>query len=363
MKPFPTPAIGLYRVARPVLFALEPETAHRFALTLLKLGYPFGPAGRPDPRLATRVWGRSFTSPIGLAAGFDKNGEAIHGCFRIGFGFVEIGGVTPLPQPGNPKPRLFRVPSMDALINRFGLNSAGVDAVALRLEAVRRRPGPIGVNLGRNKDSADAVADYVGLARRLAGAADYLVLNVSSPNTPGLRSLQDPSTLAGLIDAVADALPAESTDAARPALLVKLSPDLTAEDEAAIAELVAERPVNGLVISNTTIDRPAGLPAAMANEAGGLSGAPLRQRSTAMIARMWRLTGGRLPIVGVGGVASGQDAYDKILAGASLVQLYSALVYRGPGLVRHVNRSLAALLARDGFATVADAVGAGADRT
>lgn len=307
-----------------------------------------------DPVLHTKVWGRDFSNPIGMAAGFDKDGVAVAPLLRLGFGFVEIGGVTPRPQTGNPRPRLFRLPGQGALINRLGLNSAGMSAVAANLGG-NRRSGPVGVNLGRNKDSADAEADYRSLVATFAGLADFLVVNVSSPNTPGLRALQGRDPLARLLAGI---LAARAATGHQVPVLVKIAPDLTADERADIAVVALESGIDGLVVSNTTIARPDGLPPDLAGEAGGLSGRPLMGPSTALLREMAEKTGRRLPIIGVGGVASGADAYAKIRAGASLVQLYTALVYQGPALVTAVKRDLAALLHADGFGSVAEAVGA-----
>ena len=353
------PTMTGYDLLRPLLFRLPPETAHRLAITALQrrlVGRQRSPIGH-DPALAARVGPLALASPLGLAAGFDKDAQAIAGCFGLGFGFVEVGGVTPRPQPGNPKPRVFRLPRQRALINRLGLNSAGHAVVAHRLKAARERglPGPVGVNLGFNKGNPHPVDDYVAGVAAFAGLADFLTVNVSSPNTPGLRDLQERAALSHLLQRVRSALTAL---AAPPALFVKIAPDLDDAAAAAIAETVVAAGVDGLVVGNTTIARPDGLPSWALQAAGGLSGQPLRDRATALVARMARLIGpAGLPIIGVGGVASGADAYAKIRAGASAVQLYTALVYRGPGLVRRIERELLGLLSRDGV-SVAEAVGA-----
>ncbi len=343
-----------YRAARPALRLVDAEVAHRLAVLGLRAGLaPAAPAA--DAVLACRVGGLAFASPVGLAAGFDKHAEVPDAALRLGFGHVEIGGVTPRPQPGNPKPRLFRLDEDRAVINRYGLNSEGLDAVAARLAArPRRGAGPIGANLGKNKDSTDEAADFVAVARRLAPLVDFLVVNVSSPNTPGLRDLQGRDSMRRIVEAVAAA---RDEAPARPLLLVKLAPDL---DEAGLADAAAvalETGLDGLVMGNTTTARPPSLVGRHRAETGGLSGRPLRDLSTQRVAELWRLTEGRMPIVGTGGIESGADAYAKIRAGASLVQLYSAMVFHGPGLVRRINADLARLLRRDGFAAVAEAVG------
>ncbi|TDQ82081.1 dihydroorotate oxidase A [Dongia mobilis] len=357
----------LYPLLRPLLFRLDAERAHRLAVRALA-GCGSGGQRPADTMLAQRIWGRHFPNPIGLAAGFDKNAECYAGALGLGFGFVEIGSVTPLPQAGNPRPRLFRLPQARAVVNRMGFNNDGMEAVAARLAARDRAGGIVGVNLGKNKETADAAADYEKGIACLGPFADYLVINVSSPNTPGLRALQGRAPLAALIDrarAARDALPV-APNGGRPPLLLKIAPDLTAEDRVDIAEVAlgrhggnhASRGLDGLIISNTTIERPAEIGAAWQNEAGGLSGAPLFGPSTALLRDMYRLTEGRLPLIGVGGIASAAEAYAKIRAGASLVQLYSALVYEGPGLPARIARELPALLAQDGFGHVAEVVGA-----
>lgn len=336
---------------------LPPETAHGAAVRALAAGLVPPLRMAADPALRMRLWGREFPNPIGLAAGFDKDAQAFAACLRLGFGFVEIGSVTPRPQPGNPRPRLFRLVEDGAIVNRMGFNSRGLEFAAARLAQRRPGLGIVGANLGKNKESADAVADYAAGARRLAPFADYLVINVSSPNTPGLRALQGREPLARLIDATMAAR-AEAAPAPPPPLLLKIAPDLTEEDKGDIAEVALGSGIDGLIVSNTTIARPASLRSVQAGEAGGLSGRPLFGSSTAVLADMYRLTGGRLPLIGVGGIASGADAYAKIRAGASLVQLYTALIYQGPGLIRRLRRDLAALVRADGYGTLAEAVGA-----
>ncbi|WP_374440866.1 quinone-dependent dihydroorotate dehydrogenase [Stella sp.] len=349
--------MDLYRAALPLIRALPAEAAHDLTLRLLESGLAPAPRVAADPpALAVELWGRRFPNPVGLAAGFDKDARVPDAMLRFGFGFVETGTVTPHPQAGNAKPRLFRLPEDRAVINRFGFNNRGLDAYAARL-AARPRAGIVGANVGKNKDQADAVADYVAGIERVAPLADYLVVNVSSPNTPGLRDLQRREPLLALARAVLAAR-ARAVPAGAPPLLLKVAPDLTDEDRDDIAQVALESGVDGLVVGNTTVSRPAGLRAAAKGEAGGLSGRPLFPLSTAVLGDLWRRTQGRIPIVGAGGVASGADAYAKIRAGASLVQLYTALVYEGPGLVRRIKAELAALLARDGFARAAEAVGA-----
>jgi dihydroorotate dehydrogenase len=350
---------ALFDLALPLLRALPPETAHRASLRALRLGLAPHRA-RPDPAsLRIRLWGKSFPNPIGLAAGFDKDAEVPDQMLRFGFGFVECGTLTPRPQPGNPRPRLFRLLEDEGLINRLGFNNQGLAAAAARLRARRRRGGIIGVNIGKNRDTADDIADYVQGVTALAPLADYLVVNVSSPNTPGLRELQRKSAVMALIERLLAARASVMPDNPPP-LLLKIAPDLSPEDRVDLAQAALASGIEGLVISNTTVARPPALRSAQAHEPGGLSGKPLFAPSTALLAEMYRLTGGKLPIIGVGGIASGADAYEKIRAGASLVQLYTALVYHGPGLVQRIKRELTALLSRDGFVSLSDAVGANA---
>jgi dihydroorotate dehydrogenase len=336
-----------------LLHLLEPETAHRLVLGAL----PWLPA-RPLPapaRLRTSFAGLDLAHPLGLAAGFDKNAEAPEPLLRQGFAFVEVGTVTPRPQVGNPRPRLFRLPEDRAVINRMGFNNEGLDAVAGRLA---RRSGRrvVGVNIGINKDCDDPAADYLAGFRRLHLLADYLTVNVSSPNTPGLRALQRREPLQRLLGTLVEAR-GQQAGPAKP-LFVKIAPDLTPDDEEAIADVAQSAGIDGLIVSNTTVARPAGLRGRHRAETGGLSGAPLFGPSTELLRRMARRLAGRVPLIGVGGIASGADAYAKIRAGASAVQLYTGLVYGGPGLIGRILGELDTLLARDGFASVREAVGA-----
>lgn len=353
--------IDLFPVVGPILRSFDPETAH--TLTIWSLATGISPVGRvvEDPALAIRLWGRDFANPVGLAAGFDKDAVVLDPVLRLGFGFVEAGSVTPRPQPGNPKPRLFRLTEQGAVINRMGFNNKGLDAFAARLERrladPRRAAGIVGANIGKNKDTVEAADDYAIGVERLAPLADYLVVNVSSPNTPGLRTLQGREPLRHLLGRALDAR-ARAVAGDPPPLLLKIAPDLTDEDKADIAAVALETGIDGLIVSNTTVARPAEIPERFRGEAGGLSGRPLFAASTALLADMHRLTGGRLPMIGSGGIASGADAYAKIRAGASLIQLYTALVYQGPALVAAIKAELSARLKADGFACLADAVGA-----
>ena len=348
-----------FGLMRPVLHALDPETAHNLTIRALKSG--LGPRVRPDRHAALRttVCGLDFPNPLGLAAGFDKNGEVPDALLRAGMGFAECGTVTPLAQAGNSKPRIFRLTEDRAVVNRLGFNNRGLEFAASRLEARTGRPGIVGANIGVNKDSNDQIADYVTGLDRLYGLADYFTVNISSPNTPGLRDLQGKSALERLLNRLLEIREGKIAGGIeRKPILLKIAPDLDGGDKQDIADVVVARPLDGLIVSNTTITRPETLHSAHAGEQGGLSGAPLMALSTAVLADMYRLTGGKLALVGAGGVASGADAYAKIRAGASLVQLYSALVCQGPGLIPIVQDELARLLARDGYASVADAVGA-----
>jgi dihydroorotate dehydrogenase len=355
----------------PLVRLFDVETSHKIGILAAKMGV-FPKETRPDPAcLRTTVWGREFPNPLGVAAGFDKDAEVIEPLLALGFGFVEVGSITPLPQPGNPKPRAFRLPEHGAVINRYGFNSEGADAARNRLAAFRQKQaaaasgsfpaGLLGVNLGKNKLSEDAAADYSTGVTKLAPFADYLVINISSPNTPGLRSLQGRKELETLVKSVK-----QTRDGMKwagplgpPPLLVKIAPDLTSDDMEDIAAVALAQGIDGLIVSNTTITRPGPIGEdPVGKETGGLSGKPLFQMATEVLRQMYTLTGGKLPIIGVGGVSSGEDAYAKIRAGASLVELYSAFAYEGPKLVPRVKRELAELLERDGFSSVAEAVGA-----
>lgn len=349
--------MNLYRLVRPLLYLVPPETAHQLSLAALAWG--LGPRFRnpSDPALAVTLWGRRFANPLGLAAGFDKFARVIGPMMDLGFGFVEVGTITPSPQPGNPKPRLFRLGQDQAIINRLGFNSEGAVACAQRLEIWRRGgcPGVLGVNIGKNKESRDAAADYREGARRLGAYADYLVINVSSPNTPGLRDLQAVAELDELLDAVGQGLSALDRP---PPVLVKIAPDLSDEALADIATLATAGRMDGLMIANTTTDRPKGLGSRHRIESGGLSGRPLFAPSTRVLAACWQATVGKVPLIGIGGIGSAEDAYAKIRAGASLVALYSSLVFEGPALVPRIVAGLGPLMRGDGFTTISEAVGA-----
>ncbi|XP_073440640.1 dihydroorotate dehydrogenase (quinone), mitochondrial isoform X1 [Dendrobates tinctorius] len=344
--------------------AISPERAHTLSLKFAALGLVPRCAQHHSQHLETTVLGYKFRNPVGLAAGFDKHAEAVDGLFKMGFGFVEIGSVTPDPQEGNQKPRVFRLPEDQAIINRYGFNSHGIAVVRHRLlrraetqKTLTAEGMPLGINLGKNKISENAVADYTIGVRELGPLADYLVINVSSPNTPGLRALQGREKLHHLLAKVVNArnsLPYEH----RPAILVKIAPDLSRSDKEDIAAVVTELGIEGLIVTNTTVSRPSTLKDPCSIEAGGLSGAPLRDLSTQTIKEMYALTSGQVPIIGVGGVSCGLDALEKIRAGASLVQLYTALTYQGPPVIGKVTRELETLLIDQGFSSVSEAVGA-----
>ena len=345
-------------IATAGLRCLPPETAHGAAIALLGLGRPPAPPP-PDPALAVTLWGLRFPTPVGLAAGFDKDARCPDAAARLGLGFGEAGTVTPEPQPGNPKPRLFRLRQERALINRYGFNSAGLEVVAARLERWRGANGaypcPLGINIGVNKESADPARDYAASLTRVAPLADYVAVNVSSPNTPGLRAWQAGDALNRLLATLAEAH--ARLDPAPP-ILLKLAPEIEGDSLAALLKAIEGAPIAGLILTNTTTTRPPGLVSRRRAEEGGLSGPPLAPRALEVLHRAYALTDGRLPLIGVGGIDSAEAAYARIRAGASLVQLYTALVYRGPSLIREITQGLARLLAKDDFASLEQAIGA-----
>ncbi len=347
----------LFRLARPAIFALDSETAHRLAIAGLKAlptrGARFSLGILGGAR--TSVAGLDFPNPVGVAAGFDKDAEVPDALLGLGFGFAEVGSITPRPQAGNPKPRLFRLVEDEAVINRMGFNNAGGEAALERLRARGARPGVIGINIGANKDSQDRSADYAAMARMMAPYASYLAINVSSPNTPGLRALQDASVLSDLIERVVAARD-EVVSEAPPPIFLKVAPDLEPSDIDAIARITLDKKLGALIVSNTTISRP-DLASRHAKEPGGLSGGPLRALAQQRVRDFRKATGAAIPLVGVGGIATAEHAWERIRAGASLVQLYSAMVYEGPGLGARIAKGIERLMHRDGFATVAEAVG------
>jgi dihydroorotate dehydrogenase len=352
----------VYRWLRAPLFLIPAEPAHRLGMQVLKLlgrssrlsRWKRARATRTSIDLSIRAAGLELANPVGLAAGLDKNAEAVIGLFALGFGAVEVGTVTSHAQPGNPKPRLFRIRKECALLNRMGFNNVGAAEVAARLARLASRPGPVGVNIGKGRDTPieQAVEDYVRCAEVLAPVADYLVVNASSPNTPGLRQLQEPERLAALLAAVRSAV--DRVGPPRP-LLVKISPDLAPNAIDEIVDVAIAAGAQGLIATNTTTQRP--FSHRLSSEQGGVSGAPLREMATQTVRRVFARSRGRLSVVGVGGIFSGADAYEKIRAGSSWVQIYTGLVYQGPSVVSHILRELEALLRRDGFTSLRDAVG------
>ena len=354
------------KIAKPLLFRLDPEIAHRLTIGFMRaatvarlLDKMYGVPRAPE--LAVDVCGLSFPSPVGLAAGLDKNAEAVRAFSSLGFGFVEVGTVTPRPQPGNERPRLFRLPEHEALINRMGFNNAGAEAVAANLRETGALRIPVGVNIGKNKATPNdrAEDDYRACVGALYPYGDFFVVNVSSPNTPDLRNLQHGDSLGRLIAAVVDETDRQRERHGGPAkpVFVKIAPDVTDEQLAAMAETIAQSRASGMIAANTTVSRE-GVTHPRAGETGGLSGRPLAARSTEVIRSLYRLTGGKLPIIGCGGIFSAADAYEKIRAGACLVEVYTALIYKGPELLRELNAGLVDLLKRDGWTHVSQAVGA-----
>ena len=349
---------GLFdRLSRPLLRALDPEDAHRLAIGALR----FVPAlGRPSdpPELGVRAFGLNFPNPVGIAPGFDKNAEVPDALLRLGFGFVEAGTVTPRPQTGNPRPRLFRLDADQGVINRLGFNSDGAAAVRKRLTARAGQGGIVGVNIGANRDSTDRAADYAGLVETFAGVASYLTVNVSSPNTPGLRDLQEARALEDLLSRVLAAREKARARAGRLPVLLKIAPDLTLADLDDVVGVARKAGVDGMIVCNTTVTRPAALrDRDAARESGGLSGRPLFKLATRMLAETFVRAEGAFPIIGVGGIDSPAAAIAKIKAGATLVQLYSGLVYRGVGLVTEIKSELAAAIRRGNRGSLAAMVG------
>lgn len=339
-----------YSLISPLLFAIDSERAHRMTVAALA-NLPLLAAPAADPVLRIDLGGLSFPNPVGIAPGFDKNAEVPDALLRQGFGFAEVGTVTPRPQEGNPRPRLFRLVEDRAVINRMGFNNEGAEAAARRLRDRAGRIGIVGANIGANKDSEDRIADYAAMTRIMAPLASYMTVNISSPNTPGLRALQDEGALAALLDAVIDARGALSVP-----IFLKLAPDLEPDDIDAICRIALDHKLDALIVSNTTISRPP-LRSRHAGEAGGLSGAPLKDLALQRLKDFRSASGGSIPLIGVGGIASADDAWERIRAGASLVQLYSALVFEGPWLVRRIVRGLAERVKREGMSSIAQAIG------
>ncbi|UTW55507.1 quinone-dependent dihydroorotate dehydrogenase [Kordiimonas sp. SCSIO 12610] len=351
----------IFNSVKPFIHSLDPEKAHNLTIRSLKagLGGLFAGHSVKDTILNTNVFGLSFDNPIGLAAGFDKNAEVMRAMLAMGFGFVEAGTVTPKAQDGNEKPRLFRLSEDKAVINRFGFNNEGLDPFKKRLKSAQNI-GIIGANVGANKEATDRTEDYVNGVESLYGLCSYFTINISSPNTSGLRALQSKASLVDLVERVLTVRSEKiNNGAAYTPILVKIAPDLTTDDIDDISDVARSYEIDGLIVSNTTITRPNSLRSQHKHETGGLSGKPLMEPSTETLRTIYSATEGKVPLVGVGGVSSGKDAFEKICAGASLVQLYSALVYSGPGLVNQINKELAVLLRENGFNSVKEAVGSG----
>ncbi|MBI1300167.1 MAG: quinone-dependent dihydroorotate dehydrogenase [Alphaproteobacteria bacterium] len=353
--------LNLYRFVKPAIFKIDPETAHGMTIKALKTGAVRVCKKVTNDALSQNLFGLSFKNPVGLSAGFDKNGEVIEPILNLGFGFTEIGTVTPKPQIGNPKPRIFRDPKTESVINAMGFPNDGLEVFKRNLERFLNSParskGVVGINIGMNKDQTDPAADYCLLIEELGQMADYLTVNISSPNTPGLRNLQEKGPLSELLAKLMDTRAKHCPQ--NPSLLVKLAPDLNETQQEEIAETLLENKVDGVILANTTLDRPDYLPIDFAALKGGLSGAPVRQKSTTIIRNFYRLTSGKLTIIGVGGVSTAEDAYEKIKAGASLVQLYTGMIYQGPNIANNINNGLPKLLKNDGFNTIKDAIGSG----
>lgn len=351
-----------FKVIKPALHALDAEKAHSITMTALKSGLHPTFKIIDDPRLKVTLWDREFPNPVGLAAGFDKNAEAIGAVLKMGFGFTEVGTVTPKPQEGNPKPRVFRDPAHEAVINRMGFPNKGLDVfkanVVSYFKKGNRPQGIVGLNIGMNKDQSEPANDYCALIESLGQLADYFTINISSPNTPGLRNLQQRDNLLALVKRIREQRTLSCDEHDPPPILIKLAPDLDTAQQKELAHTVMEAEVDGLILTNTTLERPEYLSAGFKDQMGGLSGAPVRDKSTQIISHFYKYTHGKIPIIGIGGISSGADAYEKIKAGASLVQLYSALVYHGPELATQICKDLLIFIEKDGFDHISQAVGA-----
>lgn len=343
-----------FKYAKPVLHKLDPETAHGIGIKGMKMGmHPFHRI--KNSRLKTSLFGHEFLNPVGLAAGFDKNAEVISPILKMGFGFTEVGTVTPLPQDGNPRPRVFRDPSNNAVINRMGFPNKGYGAFLKNIQKTKKPTGGIvGINVGMNKEQTEPAEDYCALIKRLAPHADYFTVNISSPNTPGLRNLQAPENLAPLLK---DVKKTRDKTKEKPALLLKLAPDLTPKEQEEIAGVVMDQKIDGIILTNTTLGRPGILPQDFANEKGGLSGAVLTEKSNEVCRNFYKLTKGQIPIIGAGGISNAEDAYERIKSGASLIQLYTAMIFQGPDIAKDINDGLLELMNRDGVSSISDLVG------
>ncbi len=348
---------AVFELARPLLFALDPEQAHELTLKSLEAGVYPRPSVADDPRLTVSIWDMALPNPFGIAAGFDKDARVPAAVLGMGFGHAEIGSVTPRPQDGNPRPRIFRLVRDKAMINRLGFNNGGHAAALARLQAARLK-GVVGINVGANKDAADRAADYVAGIKAFYDVASYFTVNISSPNTPGLRDLQAPAALDDLVGRVLEAR-AEMMAAGKPrrAVVVKLAPDIAEADLEPVVEVLVRRGVDGIAVSNTTLARPGLGETSLAAEAGGLSGRPLFHRATVVLARVYGLTGGKIPLIGIGGIDSGAAAIAKLEAGATLLQLYTGLVYEGPGLLDRMKRDIKAVLDREKLSGLSELTG------
>jgi len=345
-----------FKIAKPILHSLDPETAHGLGIQSMKMG--FHPTHKiDDPRLKVDLFGKNFSNPVGLSAGFDKNAEVIAPILKMGFGFTEVGTVTPQPQSGNPRPRVFRDVSNDAVINRMGFPNKGFATFLGNIQKTKTpEHGIVGINVGMNKNQTEPAEDYCALIKRLSAYADYFAVNISSPNTPGLRNLQAPEFLAPLLREV---IKTRDQTKEKPALLIKLAPDLTEQEQEEIADVLVTTKIDGIILTNTTLGRPGVLPQDFANEMGGLSGAILTEKSNEVCKNFYKLTKGQIPIIGVGGISTAEDAYERIKSGASLVQLYSAMIFRGPEIAKNINDGLLTLLEKDGFKSITEALGKG----
>ncbi len=350
-----------FKYIKPFFHALDPETAHQVTIQSLKHGLSPHIPSIKDDRLKIKLWNLNFENPVGLSAGFDKNAEVITPILNMGFGFTEVGTVTPEPQDGNPRPRVFRDVKNQAVINRMGFPNKGINVFKQNVRTFKKnknRPtGNVGLNIGMNKDQTNPANDYTYLIKQLGSLADYYAINISSPNTPGLRNLQDRDHLMPLINSIKQARKAHCDPDNPPPILVKLAPDLTNEQQQELAQTALDSGIDGLILTNTTLDRPDFLAKKFGDQKGGLSGNPVKDKSTEIIGNFYQLTKGQIPIIGVGGIASGADAYDKIKAGASLVQIYSALVFHGPELVSQINHDLVKFIEQDNFNHILEAVG------
>lgn len=355
----------IYKLARPLLFTLAPENAHGVTISSMKRGLFPSFSAIKNKALSQSVCGLTFDNPVGLAAGFDKNAEVIAPILKLGFGFAEAGTVTPKPQDGNPKPRIFRDPANDAVINRMGFPNGGMDEFEGNFKAflsMRKKPaGVVGINIGMNKTQTEPSKDYAALIKRFARDADYLTINISSPNTPGLRDLQKREPLMELLEKVEAERSLVCSGKDLPPIFVKFAPDLTDEQIDELCGAVIDAKIDGVIVGNTTLDRPDYLSDGFKDEAGGLSGKPLTDKSTQVIAKFYQRLKGKMPIIGVGGISSADDAYAKIKAGATLVQLYTGLIYQGPDIAHSINKGLIKLLKADGYSNISEAIGAAHD--